>query len=197
MNNSLVIVDIQPAYETHHKHISAPLMEYINTSNYNKILWFFNGESEGQSPDTISDVQMYAYDHGLDEDKIDDIIFIDKYYSFFRHWMDAGVDEEFTLKVIRYMIKNDITDSESIDDFAMEMLIESYFDFPEGVDIREEFDYLWTDGIHIPHFKWEAIKTLGSVDTVGGGCNECLKEMEMLMTATGVSYNRLDQYTYG
>lgn len=202
MSKSLIIVDIQPFYDPWHEHITQPLIEYVENSIrnnvYDEYLWFFNAEEVGIQ-DTAQDMYEYLLENGMDEEIIeeDHVTFIDKYYAFFRNWMDIGVDEEFLIKVIRYMISNDINDSRDIDDEAFEMLIQTHHDIPYGVDIQEEFDFLFQDNIHIPDFRWGAVKQLKNVDIYGGGRNECLKEMEILLEVVNVNVNQLDKYIYG
>jgi len=196
--SSLIIVDIQPFYEPWHNHITDHVMQYVNRncSKYEKVVWFFNDADVGVKND-VDDMVEFVYTNGVKEDCVEQINFVNKQYMFFRDWMDVMVDEEFIIKVARYMIRNGITDSKQIDENTMEMLILSYFDTPEGVNIREEYDYLFKDSIKIPSFDWSQLQELGEVDTCGGGRYECLLEIEILLKVVGVKVNRIELLVYG
>lgn len=198
MSENLIVVDIQPFYHHWHKNITPRLLEYIEKSNYGDILWFFNAQEVGIEEDHV-DVRDYITDFEiLSEDKLEDITLIDKYYAFFRNWMDMGVDEDFIVHVIKHMISEDIVDSRDIEEDDLKMIYGSYYGLnAEEIESDPDFDTLLSDNIHIPHFKWDAIKKLGSVDICGGGRNECLKEMELLLEAVGVKVSRIEQFIYG
>lgn len=198
-SKNLIVVDIQPFYHHWHKNITPRLLEYINESSYENILWFFNAQEVGIEEDHV-DLREYITDYDiLDEEKYNDIVLIDKYYAFFRNWMDMGIDEELIIKFIKYMISKDIVDSRDIDEDTFKAIVADFYGLsPEEVeDNSTELDDLHTDNIHIPHFEWGAIKNLGSVDICGGGRNECLREMELLLEAVGVKVNRIERFIYG
>jgi hypothetical protein len=199
---SLIIVDIQPFYHQYHKNITPELLKFLNErgKQYENILWFFNAEEVGID-ETIIDMKEYIEDFGILGGEIyGDITFIDKYYAFFRNWMDTGVEVGFIVKVIQHMIREDVNDSRDLDEEDLIMLIETYY----GMSMKkfeetysDEYDNIVGDNIHIPHFKWEKINELKNVDICGGGRNECLAEMEILLEAVGVDVNKIERFIYG
>jgi len=198
---SLIIVDIQPFYHRYHKHITPELLKYIQErgEHYENILWFFNAKEVGIE-ESVVDMLEYIGDYDiLSEEEVDNIVFIDKYYAFFRNWMDEGVDIEFIKYVIKYMIKHDINSSDDIDDDALDMLISNYYGL-NADDFKEHYSSKYNaivgDTIHIPGFKWEVIKDLGSVDICGGGRTSCLLEMKILLESVGVGVNELNKFIY-
>jgi hypothetical protein len=198
---SLIIVDIQPFYHQYHRDITPKLLQFLNEQgeNYENILWFFNAEEVGID-ETIVDMQEYIEDFGiLEEEVYGDITFIDKYYAFFRNWMDVGIDEDFIKYVVKHMIREDVVDSRDLEEDDLKMLFQTFFDLSEEdmEDWEREYDFITSDNIHIPHFKWEAIKNLKNVDICGGGRNECLAEMEILLEAVGVNVNKIEKFIYG
>lgn len=195
---SLVVVDIQPSYHQYHEYLTGKLVRYINVSNYENILWFWNGSELG-CEETYSDMVQYTLEHGLDEDKVDDITFIEKTYGFFRGWMDF-LDEDLIVEFVRYMINNDIYDSREIDDDVKKMIISKYTGLSETeLESSDEYDFIINNRevLFIPQFNWEQMRNIGYVETAGGGCNECLLEIEILLRASGIEYRRLNNYTYG
>lgn len=198
---SLIIVDIQPLYHHAHMDITPELLKYINKNfnKYDNILWFFNS-TDSEIDESIIDLKEYIYDFEiLNKKRYDDIIFIDKYYAFFRNWMDCGVDIEFIKYVIRFMVKQNVLDSIYLSEDDFKMLVENYYDlsyddFKE--DYTTEYDCITNENIHIPNFKWERIKKLKNVDICGGGKNKCLLEMKILLESIGVNVNVLLKFTY-
>jgi hypothetical protein len=174
MKKSLIIIDIQPFYHQYHRHITPNLLSFIKEEgfNYENILWFFNAEEVGIN-ETIVDMQEYIFDFGIFEDEDFELItFIDKYYAFFRNWMDSGIDEDFIKYVVKHMIREDVVDSRDLDEDDLKILIETYYntsidDFMQNY--HNEYDLITSESIHIPHFKWDKIKELREVDICGGG----------------------------
>lgn len=113
-------------------------------------------------------------------------------------YMNA-IDEDVIKYVVKHMIREDVTDSRDLEEEDLKMLFQTYHDLSEDdmEDWSEEYDTITNDNIHIPNFKWGAIKNLKNVDICGGGRKECLAEMEILLESVGVSVDRLEQFIYG
>ena len=177
-NQKVISVDIQPEY---HKHISFNLYKYFDwLSNQRDILYFYNGvETVGR--DTENDVMMFMMEHEFPEEKIDNVEFVDKGYAFFRGWMDYGVDDDIIVKVVKHMISKRTYDSRDIKD--LEKLVD-LDDIPDD------------DAIAIPDISFSLLKRYNNSILVGGGANECLLEIELLLRSLNINYRKNNQFIY-
>lgn len=178
--NNIIVVDVQPMYE-----------QFINfeIEDFNKflkeqgnILYYYNG------PDTVGvdserDIIQWLCEYSGDWDeelytKLTNkrqTIWYDKGYAFFRNWMDMGADIGFIKKAIRFMLKNKVWDSREIEPEVWE----------------KEFSHDWSDdfemdNINIPDIPLNILKKFSGSYIVGGGKNECLKEVQILMSAFNI-----------
>ena len=119
------------------------------------------------------------------EDKIDDITFIDKGYGFFRSWMDMDVDEDTTIEVIRYMLKNDMSDSRELEEDELEELTGDEYDADMGNDPLSILDIPLT-----------LLKRFNNSNIVGGAANECLAEVVLFLDALNIKYNTVRKFIY-
>lgn len=177
----LISVDIQPSYRPW---ISDRLFnDYIKflQNHKGKIYFLFNGEEVGID-DTEEDIKNWLYEGGIDIEKIETIQFVEKGYGFFRSWMDAGIDEAVIQKAIRYMFSNGIFSSEDIPDEDR-----SQFDWEESMD---------SDPIYIPHLNVAELYALQPCYICGGGRQECLWEIEILLRAFNIKTKRIKHLIY-
>lgn len=188
MNPYLIVVDIQPFYDEWHRDIVSNLTEHINENNYKNIFYFFNGSDLGID-DTHQEISYYLLENGLEEEKLNSIIFIEKSYGFFRTWMDYGVNEDIIVYTIKYMIENNIYDTR---DIGVDILESIFKKFGEDFDER-----LINDPMGLPTFDLNKFKSIRSCDICGGGRNECLLEIELLLEALDIKYNRIEYLIYG
>ena len=111
-NRTFVNVDIQPEY----KHVfSFPLPHWINflNQNYNHVrhmIFLYNGKNTVGEIDEM-DYKVWLSENGAEDNVIESAIFYDKGYAFFRNCMDRSIDEDDIVDFVKFMIKNDITDS--------------------------------------------------------------------------------------
>lgn len=185
-NRDMVVVDIQPFYHKYHQYITPKLIEHINNST-GDILWFHNGCNVGIE-DTVREQKEYLFEHGMDEDRLDDIEFEEKDYAFFRGWMDTGIDEEDILKVGEYMLKRNKNDSRDLDE-------DDYESLKYDEDEIEEF-MNHSDPLIIPDINLNRLKRYNNAYLVGGGENECLEEIRLLMEMLGMRYKLLSRFIY-
>lgn len=186
----LVVVDVQPEYESSFGSMSETLAEFIN-ENYNhfsKVTFLFNGPDLGMIEE--GEYKHWWYDQGLEEEIIYNSDFFDKGYAFFRYCMDKGIDDEQISNLVRYMLEKGVHDSRELDKEFWGEFIERY----GNEDIRELIEFS-DDAIHIPDLIDE-LKTYGNILICGGGINECLKEVEIALDAINKPYTKLDQFTY-
>ena len=194
MNKNLITVDVQPFYHNWHKTLTPKLIEYINSKNYDNILYFFNGEDMG-IPDNLYSIQEYLSEWGLDDDKLEDLYFIEKDYSFFRGWMDGGIDDGFIVYIVKYMIKVDLNYSRDIHELDLKYLVEKFYK-DKIENLEDIWDTINTDPIMIPNWDYSKLQEFDQYDLAGGGKNECLKEIEILLQALDLKYVVLNNLTY-
>lgn len=194
MNKNLIVVDVQPFYHNWHEWLTPRLTKYINRTDYDNILYFFNGEEMG-IPDTVEELNWYLVEWGLNEERIPDLFYIEKNYSFFRGWMDIGIDEDFIVYIVKYMLKVDLYDSRDIDEDDLDYLLEKFYGMTvkELADIKYRLD---SEAIMIPNWDYSKLKEFDHYDLCGGGRDECLKEIEILLQALDLKYNILNNLVY-
>jgi len=191
--NSVILVDFQPAYDSDqfgYRDAIERCMHYLNEKNPN-ITAFFNGEDVGIE-DTAYEVAEHFVEYGLDEDIAQSITYKEKSYAWLRGWMDQGVDNSTIIRVVRYMVMNDMNDSRDI--------IEQQ---ENGVEIFQKLvgddggSWMYDDGIYLPEISIGDLKALSGSLLGGGGQHECLKEMQLLMNAFNIKYKMVGDWIYG
>ena len=187
---SLVVVDVQPEYESNTRFDIGDMLRTA-AEDYSRVLFLFNGE------DTLGMISESAlknfyfekldYDEEAFEDLLSKSTFFDKGYGFFRDVMDSSVcfDRASIVKIVKYMIDNDIRDIRDLEEEDIESI---------GVSellIEDLEDY----GFWIPDLEDELPSWSGS-DLAGGARNECMAEVEILGAAQGLSFNHVDRFIY-
>ena len=187
----LIVVDVQPEYENYMGNLPSELFTYIN-ENYSELrglTFLYNGEdtlgmiSEGEYRD-------WLYDNGLDEDIAYDVTLYDKGYAFFRYCIDNGIEHDSIVTLVKHMHDNNVNDSRDLDEEFWDSFTSEHGD----IDIRDLLEYA-DDCINIPDLM-DILNRLNNVVLVGGGVNECLREVEIAMDALGKQYITWDKYTY-
>lgn len=184
-NKTLVIVDIQPAYESAINFMDN-FVEFLNENNdnFNHILFLYNGEDFGM--ESFGEISDWYSQYGLEEVVIDYAESFEKNYAFFRSAMDSGYDTDEIVIVAKYMYKNDISDSRELSDNELNVL-----------DISDELvSFLKSDdAISIPDVI-DILKDIDSPLLVGGSTNECLEEVRMLFDILDISYEEYSKFVY-
>lgn len=185
--NNVIVVDVQPMYKNY---IHFDMNDFCNfLLEQRDILYFYNGPDTVGS-DTKEDIIDWLY---TESDYNDDLIyklqhetyFFDKGYAFFRNWMDEGADKGFIKKAIRYMMSKKVYDSREIKTEEWEER------FPN--DWRDSFE---NDSINLPDIPLNILKKWSGSYIVGGGKNECLKEIEVLMSVFNIKYKEVRKFIY-
>lgn len=190
---SVVVVDIQPMYKQYINFSLEDFTEFLYTNG--DILYFYNGpetvgvDRKEDITEWLSSYSELSYD-GADETFYYKLLkqtkWVDKGYGFFRGWMDQGVDESNLKKAIRYMTNKRVYDSRDIEE---EEWIEN---FPELKNV--DFD----DPIFLPQdIRIDKLKKWSGSYLVGGGRNECLAEVKILMDAFNIRYKTVSKFIYG
>lgn len=187
----LIVVDVQPEYAPYMNKMQYDLFQYINTHiiELAGLTFLYNGE------DTLgmvseNDYRMWLVENGLDEDIAYEATLYDKGYAFFRNCMDRGGDDEELVNLVRFMRRNDINDSRELDQEFWEAFIEQY----GSENIRELMEDS-EDCINIPDLM-DFIDKFNNIVLVGGGINECLKEVELALDALDKNYETWNKFTY-
>lgn len=185
--DSLILVDFQPAYQTDDYGYDDAIDRAVHYINEKKpqVTAFYNGADVGIE-DTKEEVMWHYLEHGLNEDLTHLFTFKEKSYAWLRSWMDEGVDDSTIIKVVRYMVMNDISDSRDIDE---ELLLEMVGD--------DGGDWMFDDGIYLPDISIGNLKNLSGSLLGGGGRSECLKELQLLMNSFNIRYKMVDAWIYG
>jgi len=187
-STSLVCVDIQPAFKSSFgtKFIT-DFTKWLNTSvnDYAEVLYLYNGERMGWN----DDVQGWLLDMGLDEEVLDVIDFKEKDYG----WMRAPIDKGFlseTESMIIWMHNNNIESTQRMTDAQWDDAIKEYPVVSKIKDICE------VDPIYIPKDVVNMLKHIKKADCVGGHSEECLAEIEILLTMLGTEHKRVNKFVY-
>ena len=187
---TLVNVDIQQEYRIFFTFKTADWGRFL-TKNWeaNNIVFLYNGESMGMTSEGGYKDWLLNY---IDYELLDQATFYDKGYAFFRYCMDEGIDDEATVDLIKYMVKHNINDSREInEDMWNQFMQETGHTRQDVRDLLEPAD----DMIHVPDLMDE-IKNYNSPVLMGGGINECLKEVELAFMALDKPYQVYKKFTY-
>jgi hypothetical protein len=197
--NTIINVDIQPEYEKYAREKGFNIHKWVNYVNEkyesgNKIIFLYNGH------DTLDMVTEYDYknwliDLGLNEDIIDQAIFYDKGYAFFRYCIDSNIDKNSIADIVRFMYQNNITDSRDINSNFWNKFRKEYpDDYYSTGELRNLLENS-SDMISIPELM-DFIKKYSDIILLGGGIDECLKEVEIALIALNKSYEVEHDFTY-
>ena len=199
LSHPVICVDAQPAYAPYAKGKIPKIIEFVNRQT-GPVLMFVNAERDGLTDDTVQDIITYwdevvlgpDFDYNSDDppNKINWSRFTidDKGYGWFRSYMDYQVDHSVIIKLIRYLYTHKYHDVREI--IWPETLTPEEKILKENVDIMhdEPFSINWTSVAQLKKFNGAYI--------VGGGRDECLREVELLMNAFNIKYKRIDSLVY-
>lgn len=182
MSHGLLVVDVQPAYNSYCAHIARDVAKRINNTRKSTVIMWVG---DGLTSDTEEDVRCYLHEHGARPGKLRECAFVEKDYWFFRPWMDSsGYNREHIITVGKELMRQRLTCSEQLD--VLSVL---------GDDVAS--DLAQSGGaIHLPSFDTGALRYFDKLDTCGGGLNECLAEIELLLDMCNIPYTQLTNLTY-
>lgn len=210
-NHPVICVDVQPEYsgmnDGDENAVFPEIINFVNNQT-GPVLMFVNAEDQGLTGDTVAGVKeywddticpeddRYSYDEETDEyvenpncPRINWNRFtvVDKGYGYFRSWMDAGISPAVIIRVIRAMYQLKINDSREFEDskIDLEQLVGSEWDA-----------WMWHDPIIVNWTSVAQLKRFNGAYIVGGGRDECLREVELLMNAFNIKYKRIDSLVY-
>lgn len=204
-NTNLLVIDVQPEYDFACRKILPGVQKIIQSSN-GGIFIVYNDFGGGDSP---SDVYNYLLGQEPDDDYYDDeeynqyndqkpvnqplmknlqrAKYMQKEFGFLRSWMDQGINDSTIIEVIRKMVNEKVYDSRDID---YESLSE------KSKQDLNDFDYEG-DSIHLQDYvPIHFLKKISPFYMIGGGRNECLREIELFCNAFNIRYKRIDSLIY-
>jgi hypothetical protein len=200
-NHPVICVDVQPEYcginDGDESSVCVDIIDFVALRQTGPVLMFVNAEDQGQTGDTIVDVQQYWADTVAeitnDYDNEQPINWkrfqiVDKGYGYLRSWMDQGVSPTVIIRVIRAMYQHRISDSREFENIDPMLL-------PEIVGNEWE-QWMYFDPIVTNWTSIAQLKRFSGSYIVGGGRNECLREVELLMNAFNIPYKRIDSLVY-
>jgi hypothetical protein len=193
----VICVDVQPEYSGIMDGDESPVFEQIIQFVNNQtgpVLMFVNAEDQGLSGDTVASVKEYWQDSGFDPDNWRRVTVVDKGYGYLRAWMDQGIDARAIIRTIREMYKQKVDDSRLLFDGEDSDTYQGDMQNLLGVDYD---DVVLSDPLITQWTSIAQLKRFSGAYIVGGGRDECLREVELLMNAFNIKYKRIDSLVYG
>jgi hypothetical protein len=195
-NSKCIVVDVQPTYTGVDNIFGStmlpmvkPLMNFLNKQG--PILAFVNAEDTGLTNDNIPDIKENWESAGFNTDRWNNTEIVDKGYGYFRGWMDQDVSDNAIIQAIRVMYQQKVTDSRELfggDDS------EHYVEQMAALGIPEE---VLDDALSVEWTSVGQLKKYNGAYIMGGGRDECLREVELLMNAFNIKYKRIEDFVYG
>ena len=213
LSHPVICIDVQPEYSGVSDGEENPLfIEIIQfvANQTGPVLMMVNAERDGLSGDTVDSIKQYweeslsgksEYDEENDDEYIEQPSQInwarfqlyDKGYGYLRSWMDQGVADAAIIKAVRMMYQSKVSDSRQL--FGGE----DSDTYEEGMKQLLGHDYLigMGDPISVGWADIALLKRFKGAYIVGGGRGECLREVELLMSAFNIKCKRIDSLVYG
>jgi hypothetical protein len=202
-STSVIVVVVQPAYSLGNQKLFERIIRFV-TQQTGPVLMFVNAEQDQLTDDTVAEIKAYWEDvirgeewdpEDYDESPIDWSRFQikDKGFGFTRSWQDQGISDRVIIGTIRLMYQSQVSDSrelfggEDSDDYA------EHFEQFIGPEFKH---WMLSDGIYVNWTSVAQLKRFSGSYIVGGGRNECLKEVELLMSAFNIKAKRIDSMVY-
>ena len=187
---TIINVDIQLEYQSYFTFKTGEWARYL-TKNWkgNKVVFLYNGESMGMTSEGGYQEWLSNY---IDYELLEEATFYDKGYAFFRFCMDEGIDDKATVDLIRFMVKHSITDSREINTEMWNQFMKETNNTRQAVrDLLETAE----DMIYVPELM-EELKKYSNPVLMGGGIDECLREVELGFMALDKPYQIVKRFTY-
>lgn len=188
----VIVVDVQPAYADFNSNVCEAVVEFV-AKQTGQTLLLINADDQGMTDDTKASVidwwNEIASEYGLELDWSKIQIF-DKGYGYLRSWMDTGINEEVILETIREMHKHDVTDSRDLElpPVPQRSSIEQ--------EIAEAIEAMDGDPLHTGWLELPLMHSFNNAYLVGGADNECLSEVELMLRAFKIKYERIEKLIY-
>lgn len=200
-SHPIICVDVQPEYANYgnNKQKCEEIIKFV-TSSTGPVLMFVNAEDTGISSDTIDDIRQYweetvGYDYDEENDEYNEIIdwsrykIVDKGFGYLRSWMDNGIDDSVIIKTIRALYQYKFADSRELIDIDGENILQTMLG-------NQYKDWMENEAILVEWVSVKLLKQYNGAYIVGGGKNECLREVELIMNAFNIKYKRISSLVY-
>ena len=186
----VIVVDVQPAYASYAGKVSQRIIDFV-AQQTGPVLMFVNAEDTGVTEDSMVDIRMWWDEYAdIDWSRVQ---MVDKGYGYFRSWMDNGVDPASIIRVVRAMYQQRVSSSDQLFDGV------GSEEYPLHMQqlVGDEYEEWMNDGpISIYWANVAQLRKFNGAYLVGGGRNECLREVELLMNAFNIRYKRIASMVY-
>ena len=198
----VICVDVQPAYMDYTPNQYKWSVASFLAEHKAPILMYVNAEQEGLTSDNIQNdiIPMWhelfeEVGHDFEEDGAPKMEWFDKGYGYLRSWMDIGVQDKYIVAVIREMYSQKVHDSRDLFGGDEEKIAE--YLKPVARSLNTEPETLVGDPMVVGWTAIDQLKRYNNCYLIGGGRNECLKEVALLMNAFNIKYKLIDELIYG
>lgn len=210
----VIVVDVQPEYcgiaDGDENPTCVDIIKFV-ANQTGPVLMFVNAEETQVSLDSLGDI-MHYWEETLtdyDSEEMTDrplgvpppspinwnrFEIVDKGYGYLRSWMDRGVSSAAIIRTIREMYQQRVNDSRSL--FGGEFS-DDYHTKMRALLGSEHREFDLDDALIVNWTSVAQLKRYSGAYLVGGGRNECLREVELLMNAFNIKYKRIDSLVYG
>ena len=211
LNHPVIVVDVQPEYNGYDGEANptfVKIMQFVQKQT-GPVLFFVNAEDQGLSGDTVdSIVHFWNTTLGTEDEEYEDengdyvykeaespinwsrFNIVDKGFGYLRSWMDRGVDPRVIVQTIREMYAQKVNDTRDLEFPEDEQCNEMQLIIKRTV---EEMD---GDPMSVGWTSVAQLRRFNGAYLVGGGREECLREVELLMNAFNIRYKRIDSLVY-
>ena len=183
---TILSVDVQPAYR---RDGDFDLAEYVDMLRRHDGDIFFMYNEKDLSGDTQEDIISWLKDEGgMEEALVTRIHFIEKDYGWLRPPIDCCMEHEDIVQTLKVMIDERVSDSRDFEE-----------DEIDSMDISsdmKEFLLEFCDPLFLPHFM-PRLEKLDNFILVGGGAEQCLLEVKLLLDAMDKRYVADHKFIYG
>lgn len=207
LQHPIICVDVQPEY---HNPLNQKIIDFVSKQT-GPVLFFVNAEDQGMTGDTVQSIQHYWEERapgGTPEEEGEDengdyyykepvsaidwrrFQIVDKGYGYFRAWMDHGIEESLIVATIRELYRQKVSDTRDLEFPGFKQRT------PTQSLIQGAIDEMSGDPLSVQWTSVAQLKRFNGAYIVGGGRNECLREVELLMNAFNIRYKRIDSLVY-
>jgi hypothetical protein len=212
LSHPVICVDVQPEYNggpwppANAKFVQ--IMNFVQKQT-GPVLFFVNAEDQGMSGDSIQQIQQFwddtlgtegeegedengDYYYNEPESPVDWRRFeiVDKGYGYLRSWMDHGIEPSTIIATIREMYNQKVSDTRDLEFPAFNRRTTTQSLIQGAIEEMED------DPMTVGWASVSQLKRFSGAYLVGGGREECLREVELLMNAFNIKYKRIDSLVY-
>lgn len=183
--SNLLIIDVQNTYKSFfNEEFCSSIIDI--SSQYTKVIYLYDVLSGNSYYDELPESFIE------NEEFIDRLNVVTKEYGFFRSIMDINLDEEELVRLLKFMFKHNLGDNREI-----ETNCEVLEEFKENFNKSPLLDIDFEDHpVSIPFDLIEELHGLSNVTIVGGGRNECVREIAILLQVLDIDYTVEESLTF-